>query len=271
MSNTAFATSGSGGGGVTMVTATSPLASSGGSAPNISIASTIPVTLGGTGFAATTAYGLITGGTTATSPLQNAGTGTAGQVYISNGAGALGTWSSFAGSQVYQFIMSFTANNTMSAYAITGLSNTYSLYRIICTNIVLATDTDEIILRCSTNNGVSYDSGSNYQRNSITLPLSSSTTSTNAATTDTFINLTSGGAHSSNINNSDCTFYAPSTTNYAVFYKDYVYVAGASGWVRAWGTGLYSGGAPINAVQVSTLAGGNFTSGIIYVYGLLAT
>jgi len=58
------------------------------------VTGTLPVANGGTGVATTTAYGLITGGTTATGAFQNAGTGTSGQVYQSKGAGSLGTWTS---------------------------------------------------------------------------------------------------------------------------------------------------------------------------------
>ena len=47
---------------------------------------------GGTGITTTTAYGLLTGGTTATGAFQNAGTGSAGQILQSAGASALPTW-----------------------------------------------------------------------------------------------------------------------------------------------------------------------------------
>src|SRR5439155_750 len=56
--------------------------------------STVNVAQGGTGvntFANT--YGLLTAGTTSTGAIQNVGTGTSGQVLISNGAGALPSWS----------------------------------------------------------------------------------------------------------------------------------------------------------------------------------
>lgn len=52
---------------------------------------TVPV--GGTGITSTTAYALLAGGTTSTGPIQSlAGTGTAGQYLVSNGAGALPTF-----------------------------------------------------------------------------------------------------------------------------------------------------------------------------------
>ncbi len=55
----------------------------------------ITVPFGGTGLATlTTAYGVVCAGTTATGVLQNAGAGTANQVFTSNGAAALPSWKS---------------------------------------------------------------------------------------------------------------------------------------------------------------------------------
>ena len=53
-----------------------------------------PVTVpyGGTGIDTTTAYGVLCGGTTATNPLQNAGTGLPNQILVSNGIAVLPTW-----------------------------------------------------------------------------------------------------------------------------------------------------------------------------------
>ena len=77
---------------VSSVTATSPLASSGGNTPDISLG-TVPVTKGGTGLTSATAYALLAGGTTSTGAVQSlAGVGTSGQVLTSNGAGALPTF-----------------------------------------------------------------------------------------------------------------------------------------------------------------------------------
>jgi hypothetical protein len=74
---------------VSNVTATSPLSSSGGNTPDISLG-TVPVTKGGTGVTSATAYALLAGGTTSTGAVQSiASVGTAGQLLTSNGAGAL--------------------------------------------------------------------------------------------------------------------------------------------------------------------------------------
>jgi hypothetical protein len=82
---------------VSSVSATSPLSSTGGNTPTLSIGSTIPVTLGGTGVASATAYALLAGGTTSTGAVQSiASVGTSGQLLTSNGAGALPTFQTAA-------------------------------------------------------------------------------------------------------------------------------------------------------------------------------
>lgn len=76
------------------------LVTSSGGVPSLSttIPFTVPVTTGGTGRTTmTTAYGIITAGTTATGNLQTlASLGTAAQVLTSNGAGALPSWQNAA-------------------------------------------------------------------------------------------------------------------------------------------------------------------------------
>ncbi len=63
-----------------------------------SITGTLPVVNGGTGATSATAYAVITGGTTSTSPYQSvSGVGTSGQVLTSNGTGTLPTWQAGGG------------------------------------------------------------------------------------------------------------------------------------------------------------------------------
>ena len=64
-----------------------------GSGSTLSLTGTLGVPNGGSGLATTTAYGLLTGGTTATGNFQNAGTGATGTVLQGNGASALPTFS----------------------------------------------------------------------------------------------------------------------------------------------------------------------------------
>lgn len=75
----------------------SPITSSGTLAVSYS-GTALPVANGGTGLTTTTAYGLIAAGTTATGNFQQvSGTGTSGQILVSNGAGALPSWQNNTG------------------------------------------------------------------------------------------------------------------------------------------------------------------------------
>lgn len=77
-------------------------------ANTLALTNALTVANGGTGLATTTAYGLIAAGTTATGAFQQvSGTGTAGQVLTSNGAGALPTWQASTGG-----VTSFSAGTT---------------------------------------------------------------------------------------------------------------------------------------------------------------
>jgi hypothetical protein len=101
---------------VSSVTATSPLSSSGGNTPDISLG-TVPVTKGGTGVTSATAYALLAGGTTSTGSVQSlASVGTSGQLLTSNGAGALPTFQNAPSAGV----TSLTAGNSISVSASTG-------------------------------------------------------------------------------------------------------------------------------------------------------
>jgi hypothetical protein len=62
--------------------------------------SPIPIVQGGTDVKSFTAYSVIAGGTTSTGPLQNVGTGTAGQLLTSAGSAALPTWQNVTASSI---------------------------------------------------------------------------------------------------------------------------------------------------------------------------
>ena len=86
-------------GGVTEVTASAPLASSGGSTPNISLTGTVPVNRGGTNLATLTGAGRVLYSTSASQAAVTA-QGTAGQVLTSQGTGAP-TWTTPAGDNAW--------------------------------------------------------------------------------------------------------------------------------------------------------------------------
>ena len=79
----------------------------------------LPVNQGGTGRASSTAYAVLTGGTTSTGAQQSvSGVGTAGQILTSNGAGLLPTWqTNTAAGMVTVAMQVFTANGTYTPTA----------------------------------------------------------------------------------------------------------------------------------------------------------
>lgn len=97
----------------------------------------IDVAYGGTGFVTTTAYGILTGGTTATGSFQNIGTGTLGQMLISNGAAALPTWAS---ATTYQVSPTNPTGTTSTTGVMMGLAGTFTPTRTGTVIIVLSAD-----------------------------------------------------------------------------------------------------------------------------------
>lgn len=85
---------------VTSVTASSPLSSSGGATPDLSLTGTVPIANGGTNATATPTAGAIAYGTGSAYAFSLAGT--TGQVLTSNGAGAP-TWAALSSSAVTSF------------------------------------------------------------------------------------------------------------------------------------------------------------------------
>jgi len=88
---------------------------------------TATVVVGGTGVQTFgSGYGVICSGTTATNPLQNAGTGVAGQILTSNGAAALPTWQNTSAAEfsvnVHQVAHAFIVGDIINCIG----SNTYN-------------------------------------------------------------------------------------------------------------------------------------------------
>lgn len=139
-----------------------PLVSQGSSA-NPSFTTAV-VAGGGTGNTTFTAYSLITAGTTATGSFQNvSGVGTSGQVLTSNGASSLPTWQDAGGSGGAWVRISQTIASNDATVEFTDLDSTYSLYQVVITGVQSVNDSTNFLMRTSTNNGVSFDSGAtNY-------------------------------------------------------------------------------------------------------------
>lgn len=127
-----------------------------------------PVTVaeGGSGVATNTiAYGLLAAGTTATAPIQNAGTGASGQIYVSGGAAALGSWTNANAVGTWQLLSTQVASNS-ATINFTGLTTAYEIYKIMISDVIPASS-GSFRMRVSSNNGSSYDAGATDYFNSL--------------------------------------------------------------------------------------------------------
>ena len=102
------------------------------------VSGTLAVKNGGTGDSSLTAYAVLCGGTTSTNPVQSvASLGTSGQVLTSNGAGALPTFqpAGGGGSGALTLIQTQTAAAQTTLNFTTGISSTYTNYRLAISNL----------------------------------------------------------------------------------------------------------------------------------------
>ena len=225
------------------------------------------VSQGGSGIASNTAYSLLAGGVTSTSALQQAGTGTSGQLYLSGGASALGTWTNNATATAMQKISSQTASNS-ATIDFTGLTSSYFAYKIIISAVVPVSSA-VLLMRFSNDNGSTFFAGATDYGYAIeTLNTSGTLTAINS-TGATSINLTGTlGNTASQSNNFDITILNP--VNSIQYNGGYWTASSVTGSVISiWGAGATTQTISVNAIRF-LMSTGNISSGVFTLYGLLA-
>lgn len=223
----------------------------------------IQVSKGGTGLASTTAYGVLAGGTSSTSAIQNCGAGTSGQILKSNGNSALPSFvapSSVGASMV--LLQTITFNNTASSYNLTSyLSSSYETYKIIGTRLQGIGAGKDCAFRVSTDGGSTFKT-TGYTAGLMNLNLSLNTTANFTATTVLF-----GG-------------FPDGTSSEYFSFEAYIYgylgTTGVECYSRQGGYGnkitlaesIYPS-ATVNGLQAINTGGGNFTGGKLSIYGIV--
>ena len=287
-----------GAGAVMNVTASSPLASSGGMTPNITLNSAVPTNLGGTALTSFTANELFYASSSSVmaqlatannSILATNGSGvpgltqtmpTAVQLSVDNydnGSGASsstylrgdGTWQPTTGAGSVVLLATYNISSNVSSIAFTSLpsSISYSKLVLVGQNIVL-TGTDTIGIQYSTNNGSSYLSTSNYYTGGFNVVLGggNGALTINGTSSAQFIAQT--GAQNSNFT---VDLYG---MNVAAGILPSFFASGtfwAASAVNSEFSGIYSAVSLItaNAFQL-LLPTSQFTSGTFYLYGYAA-
>lgn len=236
------------------------------------VTGTLPVGNGGTGATTQTAYAVLCGGTTATNPYQSvASVGTSGQVLTSNGAGALPTFQSLAASSSAYVLISTGTASSSSSIDFTGLSTTYSAYKIIYNNLYPGTTNTQFVMLFSTDNGSSFITSS-YQytgmaqgtgsyaaaasTNSSSILLSNSVsfyTTTNTVGAGEITLFNPAGSQATKIISHTGAGYAGSPLNPATYTT----------------MGMYVTASAVNAVRLQ-MSSGNIGTGTFKLYGILA-
>lgn len=227
------------------------------------VTSELPVANGGTGLStATTAYGVLAAGTTATGAFQNIGTGSAGEVLTSNGAGALPSFQApSAGAMV--LLHTITFNNTASSYDITPYVTGYDIYKFIGSALETPTGVNpDISVQFSTNGGTTWIT-SGY-KTYFAYFITGGTSGSNATTdripgiyvngTATYINqgdfiMTGYGSSSGAIIHGTCM------TSFAADFIPQI-------------LGGYYFGATLNGIRIINGNGTNYISGKFSIYGI---
>lgn len=94
----------------------------------LGLTNALTVPNGGTGVTSATAYALLTGGTTSTGAFQTvSGTGTSGQVLVSNGAGALPSWQTFTNPAQAGGALIVNTTTVTASYTVPTGSNAFSV------------------------------------------------------------------------------------------------------------------------------------------------
>lgn len=226
----------------------------------------VAVSDGGTGTSSVTAYAVVCGGTTSTNPLQAiASVGSSGQVLTSNGAGALPTMQT----PCWVKISSQTASSS-SSIDFTSLSTTYRSFRIELSHVVPVTDTADLWMRTSTDNGSTYDSGASayyWSRMSVS---GGGTTSGAGSTGDSKISLaTNLGTSTRETLNGHVTVHDPQNTPGVHVTWDVNLFSATPTFFHTTGGAFRDATADVDAIRF-IMSSGNISSGTFTLYGLLA-
>ena len=198
-------------------------------------------------------------------------TGTSGQVLTSNGVGTAPTMQTPSGGGFVPIGAAQTASDS-ATIDFTGLSVTYQAYKVIFSNVVPAVDDRAILLEMDTDNGASFDQGSNYNHMVTGRSTAGSTTNVNG-TGSSYIQLMSGGADngaSSGGINGELTILNPALAAVPVFITcqcSYPENDGTN-FTMDVGGGSYIA-ASVDAIRFR-FGSGNITSGEFQLLGLLA-
>ena len=198
--------------------------------------------------------------------------GTSTHVLTSNGVGTAPTFQAAVGGGNWKLISTSTAS-TSASIEFTDLTSAYSFYAIVLSNVHAATDGVDLIVRTSTDNGSTYDSGaSDYAWTTEGKTIGGTTINANSAA-DTGMNIidSTGGHGLGNAANEvawgTIFLYDPSVTENTIIGGHMYYQNTVGDEERLDTMGVRLSAADVDAIQF-LFSSGNITSGDFHLYGI---
>lgn len=166
-------------------------------------------------------------------------------------------------------LASKSASNSASLDFTSLISSLYDEYILEFINIIPATNNTTLLLRCSTDNGSNYDSGTNY---SVDYIYNFASTAGAHSPGNTGIWLDGSGINNTEVRggaSGTCRMFNPlSASAYKHFKGESVhYDNGQSAYVAFHIFGVYLSATAVNAFKV-LMSSGNITSGTVRLYGV---
>lgn len=193
--------------------------------------------------------------------------GTAGQVLQSNGSSAPSWVTASAGALT--FISSVTASNSATV-SFTNIGSTYDSYMITFNRVIPATNSVQMRIRTSTNNGSTYDSGASDYKYAIISLASDATNYNTGSNASAFVLMnnptitstaTSGGL------NGTFNLFNPSSVSQKQYFWNTTHVDAGAALNLTYGSGVTAISADVDAIQFY-MSSGNIASGTFRLYGI---
>lgn len=193
-------------------------------------------------------------------------------VTITPGTNTLSVSSSATGGNLIK--ISTASASASASISFTGLSSTYHMYIVRFNNLQPATDATTLLMRTSTDNGSTYDSGASDYKWALYQVNESGDPTGDADQTDSSITICGVAASSdemgtgANEKGSGWVYiFNPSATTYTQIFSSTTYINEAGQLILNQATGFRASGADVDAIQF-LMDSGNISTGDFVLYGV---
>lgn len=196
--------------------------------------------------------------------------GTANQVIETDGAGQL----SFVTSASTAGLVKISTQSASSSATIdfTGLTATYSAYKVILTGYAPATDNTQLWIRTSTDGGSTYDSGSGdyaWGYNSHELDVTPVSSITGDPTDPKIVIAAAIGNATNEGGAAEITIFEPSATTHTRILAESLMEHADGKYFRTDAGGVRASAADVDAIRFLS-SSGNIATGVFTLYGIIA-